>query len=236
MAAGDGTRLAPLTFNRPKPLIPILGRPLLDYTLDAFVVAGITELVLVVGYKGEMIREWVGDGRRYGVRVEYISNHKYELENAVSLHAARSAVGEEPFLLAMADHIISPQILTPLLATEDNHDTLCVDRLAHTPSQVDDATKVWVNEGGFITHIGKGIEVWNAIDAGVFRLTPAIFAAIDNLFLSGKESPTLSDAVTWLIEKGEGMRACDVSGAFWMDVDTLEDLRHAERALQEFQR
>ncbi|HID87639.1 MAG TPA: phosphocholine cytidylyltransferase family protein [Anaerolineae bacterium] len=235
LAAGDGTRLAPLTLDRPKPLVPVLGRPLLDYTLDAFVAVGITDLVLVVGYMEEMIRRWVGDGHRYGARVTYVSNPDYELENAISLYAARQAVPDQPFILSMADHMISPQILAHLLAMGDDHDTLCIDRLAQASPQVNDATRVWVagqGGAGFITRIGKGIEPWNAVDVGVFLFTPAIFAAIEALLHTGRRSPNISQSVTRLIESGHGLRACDVSGAFWMDVDTLEDLRYAEQVLR----
>ncbi len=255
LAAGDGTRLVPLTLNCPKPLVPILGRPLLDYTIEAFVEAGVRELVLVIGYKGEMIRRYVGDGSRYGVSVEYAFNPDYQLGNALSVYAAQGVVGDEPFLLAMADHMISPRILKALLAMEGKHDTLCVDRRAHAPPQVNDATRVWVvtsrhatpwprhdftqkgvtacqGEAGFILRIGKGIEPWNAIDTGVFLFTPRIFAAISHLPRAGDEGCGISDAVTWLIEKGHGMCACDVSGAFWMDVDTLDDLRYVEQIMR----
>lgn len=232
LAAGDGTRLAPLTLDRPKPLVPVLGRPLLDYTLEAFVAVGITDLVLVVGYKEEMIRAWVGDGHCYGAQVTYISNPDYELENAISLYAAREAVPNQPFILSMADHMISPQLLKALLAAQDKRDTLCVDHQAHAPPQVNDATRVWVDAAGFITRIGKEIEPWNAVDVGVFLFTPAIFTAIEELLRAGQRSPNISQSVTWLIESGHGLRACDVSGAFWMDVDTLEDLRYVELVLR----
>lgn len=152
--------------------------------------------------------------------------------NALSVYAAREAVGEEPFLLAMADHMASPHILTTLLVERDRWDTLCVDRLAHASPQVNDATRVWVNGEGFIARIGKKIEPWNAIDTGVFLFTPRIFAAISHLPRAGDEGCGISDGVTLLIKKGPGMRACDVSGAFWMDVDTLEDLCYVEQILQ----
>jgi len=232
LAAGDGTRLAPLTLTCPKPLLPVSGRPMLDYTIEAFVTAGIEELVLVVGYKAEKIQRHVGDGSRYGARVEYAFNPDYHLGNALSVYAAREVVGDESFVLAMSDHMISHRILTALLAKQNGWDTLCVDHLAHAPPQVNDATKVWVDERGFITRIGKRIYRWNAIDAGVFLFTPRIFGAIAHLPRAGDEGCGISDAVTWLIEKGPGMRACDVSGAFWMDVDTLEDLRYVEQILR----
>ena len=228
LAAGDGTRLVPLTLNCPKLLLTVSGRPLLDYTIEAFVEAGIRELVLVIGYKSEMIKQHVGDGSRYGARVEYVFNPYYILGNALSVYSAHENVGEEHFILAMADHMICPHILEVLLAERDGLDTLCVDRQAQAPPQVKDATRVWVNDKGFIVRIGKGIEHWNAIDTGVFLFTRHIFAAISQLPHSGDNGCGISDAVTWLIRKGHGMRACEVSGAFWMDVDTPEDLRYAQ--------
>jgi len=231
LAAGDGTRLAPLSLSLPKPLIPVAGKPMLDYTLEAFATAGIREVVLVVGYKREMIKRHVGDGARWGIEVEYAFNPDYELGNALSVYAARHLVGDEPFVLAMADHLVSPHILATLVASPEE-DMLCVDRLAWAPPQLNDATRVWVDERGFITRIGKGIEPWNAVDAGVFLLTPAIFLAISHLPRAGDEGCGLSDGIRWLIEHGDGVRACDVSGSFWMDIDTLDDLRFAEKILR----
>ncbi len=232
LAAGEGTRLIPLTLHCPKPLLPVMGRSLLAYTIEAFLEAEIRELVLVIGYKGEMIRRHVGDGNRYGARVEYAFNPDYRLGNALSIFSAQEAVLKEAFVLAMADHMITSPILKALLAMHDGHDTLCVDRQASAPPQVKDATRVWVNGKGFITCIGKKIEHWNAIDTGVFLFTPHIFAAVSHLIRAGDKRYCISDAVTWLIEKGYGMRACEVSGAFWMDVDTLEDLCYVENMIQ----
>ncbi len=228
LAAGDGTRLHPLTLQYPKPLIPVLGRPLLDYTIDAFVSAGVRDLILVVGYKAEQICEWVGNGGRYGARVTCVLNPDYELENATSLYAARDAVGDSPFILTMADHMISRDILRRLLERGGGRDTLCVDSHARSAPQLNDATRVWVDSSGLIRNIGKGLARWNAVDTGAFFLTPAVFAAISDLRRSGNSNPNLSDSVTRLIERGAGVRGCDVSGAWWTDVDTLEDLRSVE--------
>ncbi len=231
LAAGDGTRLAPLTLAHPKPLVHVLGRPLLDYTIDAFVAAGVRDLVLVVGYKEKQIRNWVGNGWQHGARVTYVSNPDYELENATSLYAARNAVAGHSFVLAMADHMISPEILRALLVCEARQDTLCVDRRACRAPQLDDATRVSVDSNGYIRHIGKELTRWNAVDTGVFLFTPTIFDAIDAVRTAGNLNPNISQSVTWLIERSGGLRACDVSGAWWTDVDTLGDLQDVETEL-----
>lgn len=228
LAAGVGTRLAPLTLTYPKPLLAVTGRLLLDYTIEAFVQADLRDLVLVIGYKGEMIRKYVEDGSRYGAKVKYALNPDYRLGNASSVYAAKEVIEEEPFILAMADHMISPQILNMLLATQFEHNVLCVDRQAYAPPQVKDATKVWVNENGLITRIGKRIKQWNAIDTGVFLFSPLIFTAISRLTPANGKGCGISEAVTWLIKKGHKLHACDVSGSFWMDVDTVDDLHYVE--------
>jgi len=232
LAAGRGRRLRPLTQDCPKPLITIGGCSLLDYTISAFVEVGIRELLLVVGYRAAMIKQHVGNGVRYGAKVQYVFNPDYKLGNALSVYAVRKVITDEPFILSMADHMISSQILSILLTQPREWNTLCVDRLAYAPPQIDDATKVWVNESGFITRIGKQVEPWNAVDTGVFLFTPRIFEAISHLPRDGDVGCGISDAVTYLIEKGYGMRACDVSGAFWMDVDTLDDLHYVEEILR----
>ncbi|HID65232.1 MAG TPA: nucleotidyltransferase [Anaerolineae bacterium] len=231
LAAGDGTRLAPLTINRPKPLVPVLGRPLIEYTIDSFGQAGIRELVIVIGYRGEMIARKIGDGSRYGLKVSYAPNPGYKGGNGTSIYAARPFLADEAFVLAMADHMIASPLLRKLLARREIDDTLCVDRAAKAPPQVKDATKVWVNDAGLITRIGKELEHWNAVDTGVFLFTPRIFPIVADLMEKHDGRCSVTEAVRGLISQ-KGMRACDVSGAFWMDVDTLADLQYVERLLR----
>jgi len=231
LAAGDGTRLAPLTDYRPKPLVPVLGRPLIEYTIRSFAQVGIRELVIVIGYRGEMIAQEIGYKRSYGLKVSYVPNSCYKGGNGTSIHAARPHLADEPFILAMADHMITAPLLGKLLETRDPVDTLCIDRSAQAPPQLKDATKVWINNLGLITRIGKDLKRWNAIDTGVFLFTPHIFPVVANLMREQSGHCTVTDAVRRLIEQ-KGLRACDVSGAFWMDVDTVADLRYVERLLR----
>ena len=232
LAAGDGTRLAPLTADRPKPLVPVLGRPLLDYTLEAFAQVGIKEIGVVVGYRERMLVEYLHSSSRYGMRVRCLLNPDYQRGNGSSIYAAREFVGSEPFVVAMADHMISFEILQRLLSTPMEGATLCVDRQAQAPPQLSDATKAWVDEKGFILRIGKTLERWNAVDVGVFLFRPTIFPLLGRLMENELRPCTVTRAVRRLIASGEGLRACDVSGCFWLDVDTPEDLAYARQALR----
>ena len=228
LAAGDGTRLAPLTDHRPKPLVPVLDRPLIEYTIRSFAQVGIRELIIVIGYRGEMIAQEIGYKSSYGLKVSYALNTCYKGGNGTSIHAASPFLADEAFILAMADHMITSPLLRKLLETRVLDDTLCIDRSAKAPPQVKDATKVWVNNLNLVTQIGKDLQRWNAIDTGVFLFTPHIFPIVADLMEEQKGCCTVTDAVRRLIQQ-KGLRACDVSGAFWMDIDTVADLRYVER-------
>ncbi len=230
LAAGDGIRLAPLTNHCPKPLVPILDKPLIEYTILSYRQVDIRELVIVIGYRGEMIVREIGDGSRYDLKVSYAPNPWYQGGNGTSIYAARPFLTDEAFILTMADHMVASSILRKLLE-EEMDDTLCVDRAAKAPPQVKDATKVWVNEASQITRIGKDLEDWNAIDTGVFLFSPIIFPIVAELMQKQDGRCTVTEAVRRLIIL-KGLRACDVSGAFWMDVDTVADLQYVERLLR----
>jgi choline kinase len=203
----------------------VLGRPLIDYTIEAFVKAGFTRLGVVTGFQGHLLRDYLDDGRRYGLRIQCLPNAQHSRGNASSILASQSFVQDEAFVVSMADHMISPAILKRLLACVGSGHTLCVDRHAHAPPQINDATKVWVDERGFVAHIGKGLTKWNAIDVGVFLFTPGIFHHITACLHNGVCSITRT--IRWMIACGDTLRTCDVSGAFWLDVDTPDDLRYA---------
>ena len=229
LAAGTGTRLKPLTRKLPKPLVSLLGRPLIDYTIEAFAQAGFTELGVVVGYKDHLLRQYLRDGTRYGIRIQYLPNIHYLRGNATSILASKSFVQNEPFVVSMADHIISTSILKRLLVCARSGHTLCVDRQAHDLTHISDATKVWVDKRGFVVHIGKELVRFNAIDTGVFLFTPRIFRYIPISQNDGLNS--ITRAIRLMIIRGDHLSTCDVSGTFWFDVDTPDDLRYARTAL-----
>ncbi len=230
LAAGAGTRLEPLTRELPKPLVSVLGRPLIDYTIEAFARAGFSRLAVVTGHNGHLLQRYLDDGSRYGLRIRCLPNSQYSRGNATSIFVSQSFVQNEPFVVAMADHMISAVILKSLLACDGPGHTLCVDRLAHAPPQINDATKVWVDELGFVARIGKKLARWNAVDTGVFLFTPRIFHHIAACLQN--DACSITRTVRRMIGRGDPMRTCDVSGAFWLDVDTPEDLQYACAALR----
>ena len=113
LAAGDGGRLQSVTRGVPKVLLEIGGSPLISYSLDALRSAGVTELAVVVGYKGETMVDSLGEAYP---QVTFIYNYQHYGGNAISIFAARNFVQDEPFIVCMGDHIISQEIIQDLLS------------------------------------------------------------------------------------------------------------------------
>ena len=232
LAAGLGTRLSPYSQELPKLLLPVAGRPIIDHTLESFSEVGVRDMAIVIGHRAGALKQWVGDGSRYGLRVSYIYNQDYRLGNALSVYAARSFTGDAPFLLSMADHMVSPDLLDLMLRDHDGSNRLAVD-FANTSRHVEEGTRVLVDGDGLVNEIGKQLPHWNGIDAGVFRLGPAIFEALDEVVRYPGAEYQLSHAITGMIDAGQGLQACDISGCCWYDVDTWDDLRLVRETLAE---
>src|SRR5512133_2479736 len=108
IAAGKGSRLSQL-FS-PKPLTPLLGLRLMERILLIGKLAGIKSFTIVVGYKAAVIKQSIGDGRNYGVRINYIENLEWKKGNGVSVLQAKNHVNGK-FLLLMSDHLFDGKIL-----------------------------------------------------------------------------------------------------------------------------
>lgn len=102
LAAGLGQRMRPLTDTLPKPLLPVAGKPLLQYHLEALRQSGVQEVVINLAYLGEKIRAFVGDGHDFGLQVVY-SEEPEPLETGGGLMRALPLLGEAPFLLVNGD-------------------------------------------------------------------------------------------------------------------------------------
>jgi len=113
VAAGKGSRLKNLTRNKPKPLIQLLGLSLIERVILTAKQAGINDFVVVIGYLGDKIKEKLGNGEIYGVKISYIENKEWQRGNGVSVLKAKELLKENFFLL-MSDHIFDAKILKEL--------------------------------------------------------------------------------------------------------------------------
>ncbi len=238
IAAGDGSRLKPLTNDEPKPLIQLLGLSLIERVISTARGAGINEFVIVIGHLGDRIKASLGNGDRHGVKITYIENKEWKRGNGVSVSKAKGVLNEN-FILLMSDHIFDGRILKELVDCDIRSSViLAVDRREPLPGD----TKV-LEKDGKIVEIGKDIKNSNCIDTGIFLCSPKIFSYIEDVEKEGKteladciaKAAKNSDAEVFDIGEIEsydsGMRK-DVKH-WWIDVDTEEDLRKAEKTILE---
>ncbi len=116
LAAGEGERLRPLTAYKPKVMIPVGNKPILQYVIEALVESGIREIILVVGYRKEAVMRFFEDGRELGARIEYV----FQSAQLGTGHALKQAEGktEGTFLVLSGDNIIAKETLSPILDME----------------------------------------------------------------------------------------------------------------------
>jgi len=229
LAAGDGERLGSLTTTCPKVLLPIKGKPLISYPIEALAEAGISEIAIVVGYLADKVIEMLGNGNYFGVRLQYIFNPDYLGGNAISVSKARDWTQGNPVILLMGDHLIERKLVRRFLNRSTLSDTLCIDYTPAKHLHLAEATKVVVDSVGYIKDIGKDLIYWDAIDTGVFLLTGNFFQVLGELVPKLGIDIEISDVIRFLVSRGHRFDTCDVSGRFWADVDTEEDLKRVTK-------
>lgn len=227
LAAGFGSRLAngdPI----PKPLREVCGVPLLVRIIRALQSGGVDEIGIVVGHLAEALTRGLSE-HDIEARLTFFFNEEFDKPNGTSVLAAREFV-TGPTLLLMSDHLWSPQLLETVASypVTDQESVLGVDHRIDACFDLEDATKVQVR-GDRIERIGKELEHYDALDTGVFLITPALIEALDRA--NGPEGCSLSQGVAALAADGR-MKAADVGDSTWIDVDTPEAHAEAERLIE----
>ena len=228
IAAGKGSRLQQRGDS--KPLVPILGVPLIERVIRAAMEAGVDEFYVVIGYQGERVRLFLERlAERLAIRITPLLNEDWDKENGVSVLKARDVL-HEPFLLLMADHLFDPNMVRLLttLNPGDGEVALVVDRNTRNPLvDREDVTRVKM-EDGKIHDIGKGLADFNGFDTGIFLCSPAIFKVLEqNKEKDGDTS--LSGAGQVLATEGNAKAI--PTDDFWIDVDDPVAFHKAEQAL-----
>ena len=203
LAAGRGSRLA----NRgvPKPLVRLLGVPLIERVILAAYQAGLNDFTVITGYDGEKLRGFLDQlAVRRGLYLDTIVNEQWKTAgNGRSVLAARDIL-TEPFVLLMADHLVNPRLLVGLQSEplEEGSVRLAVDRKLCNPLvDLADATKV-STEDGVLRRIGKQIPRYDAIDTGCFLCSPALFPALERA-AAERGDTTLSGGIQMLAQQGK---------------------------------
>lgn len=229
LAAGRGTRLGGLTADRPKPMVEVGGKPVLEHILAQLISVGIAELTFVVGYRGEMIRTYFGDGARWGVRITYVEQPEMNGTGA-AIGLAERSVGAAPFVAAFGDILTATEHYRMIVA--DFASAPCTAVVGINPVADPYAGAAVYRDGNRVTRVvekparGTAASHWNL--AGVSVYTAAIWPAIRALRPSARGEYEITDAIEALVASGQEVRACEFDG-YWSDIGTPEALEEAER-------
>jgi choline kinase len=228
LIAGQGSRLRGADKNLLKPFVPVLGRPLLSYILEAVSSAGITTAHFVVGYESERVIARAKQLIPPNITASFIVNRDWQKQNGISLLAAAGHVNA-PFLLTMGDHLFDDTIIDCLLENfEAGLLNIAIDRKVHSIVDLDDAMKVQMR-GNKVTGIGKNLRSYDAIDTGLFVCPPEIFAYLEQAkSINGGNDCSLANGVELMAADGK-VRGIDIGSARWHDIDTRRVLEHAEQ-------
>ncbi|MDQ4087653.1 MAG: NTP transferase domain-containing protein [Pseudomonadota bacterium] len=226
LAAGHGSRLRSVSPS--KPLTPVCGIPLIEHVVTAALQAGATSFVVVTGHEAERLEGFLAALRaRLTISLRSVRTPDWNRPNGLSVAAGAETI-EGEYLLLMSDHLFDPAIARSLLARGGSGGVrLAVDRALSGPLlDVDDATKVEVDEDGRILSIGKALKRYNAIDTGIFVAAPALAEAIRADVAHGGGG-SLSEGVQRLADERRAL-TMDVHGGRWIDVDDPASLALAQ--------
>jgi MurNAc alpha-1-phosphate uridylyltransferase len=219
LAAGRGERLRPLTERLPKALVEAGGKPLIAWHLERLAASGCREAVVNVSHLGEQIVERMGDGRRFGLRIEY-SREAEPLETAGGIAQAAPLLGREPFLLVNAD-VYCERDFRPLLGHA------LAGKLGHLVLVPNPAHRA---KGDFTLTDGKvGGEVGGKTTprytyAGIAVISPQLVASVE----AGSKAPL---APLLYAAADRGLLSGELYEGLWQDVGTLERLAELEKTL-----
>ena len=218
LAAGYGSRIAALA--SPKPLVPVGGVSLLEWSVRQAASVGITHAVVVTGHRAAEIEGRLpGISYRTGVSLEAARVADWSRPNGHSVLAGADMI-EGNYLLMMADHLFTASLLAALVEDMPRRTgvSLAVDRNVAGPTiDPDDATWVRCRANGRIARIGKQLTHYDAVDCGAFIATPDLAEAIAEVIAQGAAG-SLSEGMQLLADEGAA-DTIDVTGHWWIDVD-----------------
>ncbi len=224
MAGGEGTRLRPLTASAPKPLLPVVGRPLLEHLLLLLKDHGMTESVVTLQYLASMVRTYFGDGSDLGVDLTY-ATAKRKVGTAGSVKHAASALRGDTFLVISGDGLTDIDLtgLQEFHRAKGGAVTIC---LARRPNPLDFGIVVTDDEGRIERFLEKpswGQVFTDTVNTGIYVVEPEVLDEIPE----GVEVDWAKDVFPRLLEGGAPMFGFIADG-YWQDVGTLEAYQRAQ--------
>ena len=225
LAAGRGKRLAPLTDNQPKVMVPIAGQPLIERISRQLVANGITQQVIVVGYMKEMVMDHMGDGSAWGASITYVDQGEPMGTGQAVRVGAEKVDGD--FLMIFGDSLIETEMMTRVLKTTTAGAVAC--------TEVDEPSRYGIlslDAQGCVTGLvekPQGVPPSNLAVLAMYKFPAAIKPALQNIQLSPRGEYEINDAVLKLVADGVKFTAVTITG---MDIGTMADWEHANQVVK----
>jgi len=215
LAAGEGSRMRPLTHTRPKVMLPVANKPILEHLLFEVSKAGIKEFIFIVGYCDEQVRDYFGNGGKWGVKIAYCNQRK-QSGTADAIRIAADLV-DGNFLVINGDIIVSHENIKRLAGRSGN--TLSVIEVTDTRG----LGTVELHEDK-VVHIHEkiGNPPSHMANAGIYLFTPDIFEAISQTSKSLRGEYEITDSLQLMLEKGQDIYYQELN--YWRDVSYPWDL------------
>ncbi len=222
LAAGEGNRMRPLTYTRPKVMLPIANKPILEHLLIEAKKGGIKEFILIVGYHDEQIRHYFGDGGKWGVKIEY-STQRRQLGTASAAGMVKDLV-DGNFLMMNGDNIINHKSIEGIIGR--NETTMSLVEVENT-----EGLGLVEIAGDKVVGIHEKMEkpISNLANAGLYLFTPAIFAAISETPTSPRGEYEITASIQLLIDQGIPVSYQQIDS--WLDSSYPWDLLSANETL-----
>jgi glucose-1-phosphate thymidylyltransferase len=224
LSGGKGTRLYPITFNRAKQLVPVANKPVLFRVIEAIKEAGIDDIGIVIGDTGEEIKQAVGNGRRWDVKITYIPQEApMGLAHAVKI--SHSFLGDDRFVMFLGDNVIQGGIssLIRQFAGSDWNSQVVLTEV----EQPEHYGVAELDEQGRIRRLVEKPRnpPSNLALVGVYMFDHNVFQAVNSIKPSWRGELEITDAIQWLVENGCAVHPY-IHRGWWIDtgkpIDMLE--------------
>ncbi len=231
MAAGEGKRLRPLTFTRPKTMLPIAGKPHLQIMLELIKErAGITDIILIVGYLKEQITEYFQDGSKLGLNIQYLVQEE-QLGTGHAALCAEQLIQSEPFLLMNGDILLAPEDLTRLIQKFESNSQVSLISVIKAPDPTSYGIVQFNSDTGDVIQIIEKPDTKEVLNdpytnAGLYIFNPKIFDAIQKTPKSPRDEIEITDSIQMLVDQGEIIKIFKIEN-FWIDLGKPWDVLDA---------
>lgn len=230
LAAGEGVRLQPVTLTRPKHLIKVGGKPILEHCLRALKTCGIDEIVLVVHYMADAIRDYFGDGQSLGLKVEYVEQ-KEVLGTGNAVSVVEPFVGDD-FLLVYGDLLFTVEAVKKVVSLYEKEKPVVT--MAVVPVDNPEGYGiVEVDDEGNVKRIvekpSREDASSNLANAGMYVFSKEVFKKVRATSASVRGEWEVTDAISLLLREGKRVLGVEVLSEDWFDVGRPWDLLEANR-------